>query len=287
LHPRQVRVAAALNPNLDEPTVAGFGDEWSRFVPSRVPVDELRNTFAAYFSVFPWDELPARATGFDLGCGSGRWAALVAPRVGELHCVDASAEALAVARRTLRAVPNVHLHERSVDDLPFADGSMDFGYALGVLHHVPDTPRAIASCARKLKRGAPLLLYLYYAFDNRPAWYRWAWRASDAARRVVARLPFGLRAVVADGIAGLVYLPLARLARLLEGSGRDVAVMPLAFYRHRSFYTMRTDARDRFGTRLEQRFTRGEIEAMMRSAGLGDVEFSDAAPFWCVVGRRA
>ena len=63
--------------------------------------------------------------------------------------------------------------------------------------------------------------------------------------------------------------------------------MPLSAYRRASFYTMRTDALDRFGTRLEQRFTRAEIERMMGEAGLTDIHFSDAVPFWTACGRRA
>ena len=49
---------------------------------------------------------------------------------------------------------------------------------------------------------------------------------------------------------------------------------------------MRTDARDRFGTPLERRFKRAEVEKMMREAGLGDIRFSDAAPYWCAVGVK-
>jgi hypothetical protein len=63
--------------------------------------------------------------------------------------------------------------------------------------------------------------------------------------------------------------------------------LPLSFYRDRSFYTMRTDAFDRFSTRLEQRFTAAEIRSMMEAAGLVDVVLSDGPPYWCAVGRRA
>jgi hypothetical protein len=45
---------------------------------------------------------------------------------------------------------------------------------------------------------------------------------------------------------------------------------PLAFYRRRSFYVMRTDAFDRFCTRLEQRFTRMQITDMLRAADFDD-----------------
>jgi hypothetical protein len=50
---------------------------------------------------------------------------------------------------------------------------------------------------------------------------------------------------------------------------------------------MRTDSRDRFGTPLEQRFSRAQIEVMMRDAGLQNITFSENAPYWCVVGTKA
>lgn len=272
--------------NADSATVAGFGDEWSRFDQATLDPKERQRLFDEYFSIFPWSRLPENAVGMDVGCGSGRWADLVAPRVGTLHCVDASGDALAVARRNLAAHANVHLHNASVAALPVPDGSLDFAYSLGVLHHVPDTQEAIASCARKLKPGAPLLLYLYYAFDNRPGWFRMLWRASDVGRRAISRLPHGPRYVASQAIAAGVYWPLARSARLLERTGMNVSNLPLSAYRDLTFYTMRTDALDRFGTRLEQRFTRRQIESMMTAAGLTDVRFRDGGPFWCAVGTR-
>jgi ubiquinone/menaquinone biosynthesis C-methylase UbiE len=268
--------------NLDPATVAGFGEEWSRFDQQALSDDERSRIWNQYFAVFPWDALPQGAAGFDLGCGSGRWAALVAPRVGTLHCVDARAQALEVARRNLSGHENCVLEQASVDALPFADGTMDFGYSLGVLHHVPDTRAALAAAVRTLKPGAPFLVYLYYAFDNRPGWYRALWRATDLARRVISRSPVGVKMAVTTAIATVVYWPLARTARVLKSER-----IPLSYYRERSFYTMRTDAFDRFSTRLEQRFTASEIEAMMRAAGLTDIVFSPSEPFWCAVGRRA
>src|SRR5690606_14689030 len=128
--------------------------------------------FARYFAIFPWDDLPANAEGFDLACGSGRWARVVAPRVRRLHCIDASERALAVAARNLRDVNNCEFDHATVDRIPLADASADFGYSLGVLHHVPEPAAAIRACVRKLKPGAPLLLYLYYALENRPKWFR-------------------------------------------------------------------------------------------------------------------
>jgi len=275
------------NANIDAKTVAGFGEEWAAYTQEDLDSTEHQRLFDQYFSTFPFDALPADSEGFDLGCGTGRWAALVAPRVGKLHCIDPAAKALAVARRRLRDMPNVTFEEAAVDDIPLADASQDFGYSLGVLHHIPDTQAAMAACVRKLKPGAPFLVYLYYAFDNRPGWFRALWQASEVGRDIISRLPFGLRKAATSGIAAMVYWPLARAASAGERAGGEVANWPLSEYRYRSFYSMRTDALDRFGTRLEQRFSRADIERMMRRCGLTDIRFREDAPYWVACGRVA
>jgi hypothetical protein len=76
------------------------------------------------------------------------------------------------------------------------------------------------------------------------------------------------------------------VARAAEAAGRNVDNLPLSAYRRNSFYTLRTDALDRFGTRLEQRFTRAEIQQMMEEAGLEDIVFRDGVPYWVACGRR-
>jgi len=274
------------NPNLDSRTVASFGDEWQRFDQQGMAPGEAKRVFGDYFAIFPWERLPPNAEGFDMGCGSGRWASFVAPHVGRLNCIDPSS-ALTVARRTLSDQPNVQFYQASVAASGLPPSSQDFGYSLGVLHHVPDTAAAIRSCADLLKPGAPLLLYLYYAFDNRPGWFRMLWRCSNAGRLMIRRLPPSVKQIVTDLIALTIYWPLSRLASLAEAAGLSVAYYPLSYYRHCSLYTLRTDARDRFGTPLEQRFSRARISQMCTAAGLVDLRFSPRAPYWCVVGFKA
>jgi SAM-dependent methyltransferase len=179
-----------LSINFDAKTVEGFGDEWARFDQSVVSAEELQGSFDEYFKVFPWDKLPQKAVGFDMGCGSGRWARFVAGRVGRLYCVDASREALSVAETNLGMFDNVEIVNASFENLPLKSHSMDFGYSLGVLHHIPDTLVGIKSCVEKLKAGAPFLVYIYYAFDNRPFWFRRLWKLTDFVRRLISKLPF-------------------------------------------------------------------------------------------------
>lgn len=280
-----VSAAKPVKKNLDVDTVNSFGDEWSRFDQSALSEEEAGKIFDEYFAVFPWEKLPRDATGFDMGCGSGRWAKLMAPRVGHLHCIDPSS-ALEVAKTALATASNVSFHRASVDEFPLPPNSQDFGYSLGVLHHVPDTAGAIKACVAMLKPGAPFQVYLYYAFDNRSAAFKLVWRCSDLLRRGICKLPAKSKHLLTDVLAAVVYYPLARFALLADRMGLGVGSIPLSYYRSHSFYTMRTDSRDRFGTPLEQRFTRKQVAAMLEGAGLRDVRFSDRAPYWCAVGIK-
>lgn len=273
--------------NIDEVVVKDFGKEWSQFDQSDVSSEELSKIFQQYFILFPWETLPKNSKGFDLGCGTGRWAQFCAPHVGELHCIDPSDSAIEIAKKNLSGFKNCHFHIASVDNIPIEDNSMNFGYSLGVLHHVPDTEAGIESCAKKLKPNAPFLLYLYYAFDNRPLWFKVIWRLSDVLRRVISKSPYPIKYLASQIIAALVYLPVSMFARTIERFGFNVSNFPLSIYRDKSFYTMRTDALDRFGTRLEKRFDKGQIEKMMQRSGLEKIKFSDKEPFWCVIGYKS
>ncbi|WP_164920660.1 class I SAM-dependent methyltransferase [Thermosynechococcus vestitus] len=128
--------------NVDTKTVQSFGDEWLHFDQSILDKTEYGRLFESYFRIFPWDSLPQNSWGFDMGCGSGRWARGVAAKVGHLTCIDPSSKALAAAKRNLAVFHNISFINASTSDMPLEPNSQDFGYSLGVLHHLPDTTRA-------------------------------------------------------------------------------------------------------------------------------------------------
>ena len=271
--------------NIDYKVVEEFGNEWKEFDQSALSEDELNSIFKDYFRVFPWEKVSKSSQGFDLGCGSGRWAKFVSPKVGKLYCIDPS-NAIEIAKKNLKKFKNCSFIKSGVDQIPLEDKSMDFGYSLGVLHHVPDTADGLKKAVKKLKKGAPFLLYLYYAMDNQPIWYKSIWKISDFFRKAISSLPFKTKLFITNIIASLVYFPLARFSKFLFRIGVNVHSFPLSNYRNKSFYTMRTDSLDRFGTKLELRYTKDEIEQMMISAGLIKIIFSNTTPYWCAVGIK-
>jgi len=271
--------------NKHQKTIEGFGDEWKRFDQSKLPIREQEKIFNDYFSIFPWSLLTEDAIGFDMGCGTGRWAEIVARRVKCLHCIDPSV-ALDVAKVKLKNHDNCVFHNATTDSVNIDHSSMDFGYSLGVLHHIPNTQKGLEDCVKLLKPGAPFLVYLYYAFDNKPFWFKIIFKCSNFLRIGISKLPHPVRYMFSQILALLAYLPLARFSLLLDKMGINTDNVPLSAYRNCSFYTMRTDSLDRFGTRLEQRFTKKQIEKMMLESGLRDIVFNDSTPYWCAVGVK-
>lgn len=271
--------------NIDQKTVDAFGCEWEAFDQSKLSETESQYIFDQYFKLFPLDQL-ANSAGIDIGCGSGRWAKHISKKVKKLYCLDASQKAIDVAKKNLLAQHNVEFMVSSVSQISLPDNSLDFAYSLGVLHHTPDTAAGIQSCVKKLKQNAPFLVYLYYAFDNKPRWFYYIWKFSNYGRLLISKFPTKLKILLTSMIAGVIYFPLTRFSLLLEKLGVKVENIPLSAYRKNSFYTMRTDALDRFGTRLEQRFTKQEIVTMLEVAGLKNIQVSDEPPYWTAIGFK-
>jgi len=266
--------------------VKDFGNEWKRFDQSIVKKSELKNIFDQYFNIFPLKELNKNLVGFDLGCGSGRWAKFIAPKVKKLNCIEPSVEAISVAKKNLTNFKNINYINSEVNKKILIKNSQDFGYCLGVLHHIPDTLNGIKVCSMMLKKNAPFLIYLYYKFDNRNFLFKSLWKISDFLRFLICFLPFNIKKLFTDFLALLIYYPLAKLSYVIDKFGIKTSSIPLSFYKNKSFYTMRTDSLDRFGTKLEKRFTKSEIENLLSMSGFKDIKFSEKTPFWVATCRK-
>lgn len=248
--------------------------------------DDAWALFCEHFTLFPWEEVRAGA-GFELGCGAGRWSSLVVQATGSLVAIEPDP---ALAERAARNLAGEHRMRVVAGDLEAAgleDSSMDFGFALDAIQSAESPAAQLAACVRKLKPGAPFLLYLCYALDNRPAWFRAAWQASDLLRRGIQAQPPFAREALASAVAAGAYWPLARLSRRLERLGVDVSRVPLSTYRTASLCTMRQGASERFAAEAQARFTATEVRRLMRDAGLTQVQISDGLPYWTALGRRA
>ena len=271
--------------NIDHKTVESFGEEWTKF--DSFSPEEIKNAGDQYFDIVTDKMLNKNTTVLDLGCGTGRWSKYIGDKAGFIEAIDPSAAVFA-AQHLTSDMNNIRITQASSDNLPFADESFDMMMSLGVLHHIPDTELALKSGVKKVKKGGYVLLYLYYALDNRSFMFKSIFYASAIIRFVVSSLPAFLKKIVCDLIAVFIYMPFVMLSKLVKAiaGGNLYNKIPLSYYIDKSFNIIRNDALDRFGTPLEQRFSRVQIEQMMKNSGLGDIVFSENMPYWHVVGRK-
>ncbi|HKE00116.1 MAG TPA: methyltransferase domain-containing protein, partial [Planctomycetota bacterium] len=101
---------------------------------------------------------PARAgLGLDMGCGLGHQCVAMRERGYRVVGLDASQQLLQGARASGAVVAL-----GDARSLPFPDGTFDFVYAVGMLHHLPDADAQAAACreaARVLKPGGSFLVH--------------------------------------------------------------------------------------------------------------------------------
>ena len=270
--------------NLDQKVIDSFGDEWAAFDYAQRDTDEaLDAQFLAYTSPIDLIQFDAKsAVAADFGAGSGRWASRLLPHFSLVYALEPSDGACKVLHKKFASEPRIRILQETIGINSIPAGSLDLAMSLGVLHHIPDTSMAIKDVASKIKSGGVFLCYLYYKLDNKPLFYRGLFCASNSLRWIISRLPYSVRRVIAQIIATVVYLPMARLSKLLGNRGKDVSNFPLHHYANMPFVMLQNDALDRFGTRLEQRFSKRDIIEMVGGAGLdlSTLKFSDIEPFW-------
>ena len=270
--------------NLDQQVIDSFGHEWSAFDYAESETDgALDSQFLAYCTPIDLTQFNSKSSvAADFGAGSGRWASRLLPHFSLVYALEPSDGANKVLKNKFSKESRMTILQETVGANSIPTESLELAMSLGVLHHIPNTGLAIKDVASKNKAGGVFLCYLYYKLENKPLYYRGLFWTSNSLRWVISRLPYALRKLIARVIAALIYLPLARTAKLLSSAGKNVSNFPLHHYANMPFVMLQNDALDRFGTRLEQRFSKKEITEMLGSADfdLSTLKFSDVEPFW-------
>lgn len=273
--------------NMDAKTIESFGEEWKAY--HHFDEKELVEISGMYFDILPAEALKPDSTVLEVGCGSGRFIWYLRKQYDPFVTGVDPSDAVFAADELLGKDEKVQIVKATSSNMPFADESFDFVYSIGVLHHIPETARAMEDCTRKLKKGGYFLTYIYYDLDNRGKLFRGLYDFSNFFRKGISRLPQKTKKIVCDILAVAVYMPWVTASRILKLAGVSKSVrekIPLHGYEDRSFYVIRNDSLDRFGTPLEQRFTKAQITEMMEKAGLSDIKFSDKIPYWHAIGRK-
>jgi SAM-dependent methyltransferase len=276
--------------NIDHEVIKSFGHEWAAFDYSDTETSEALNTqFLAYCAPIDLSQfIPESSVAADFGAGSGRWTSRLLPYFSLVYALEPSHGATKVLTEKFGNEGRVKILQETIGMNSIPPDSLDLGMSLGVLHHIPNTGLAINDIAGKIKSGGVFLCYLYYKLDNKPIYYRGLFWIANSMRWVISRMPYLIRKLLAGIIALVVYLPLARIARVLGDRGKNISNFPLHHYANMPLVMLQNDALDRFGTRREQRFSKNEITKMVTCAGFDSTTlvFSSSEPYWTFMVKK-
>ena len=261
-----------------------FGDEWNKFDQVQLSAEEHDEQFRRYVNTPHFEEMLGKKSIniADVGAGSGRWTSKLREYFG-LSSITAiePTHAEEVLKARFQSDLNTSVVRCAFDALPNPNvppQGFDLVCCWGVLHHTNSIETNFAKLVQITKPGGVIFCYIYYDLDFRPVWYKAIWRASNLLRYMISISPRFLKGILCELIAAFIYLPIVVVGRLFPKTSQPK--LPLYGYYNRSFYSIRTDARDRFGTRVEKRMPKKSIIKMCEENGLEDIKFSDTHPYW-------
>jgi SAM-dependent methyltransferase len=237
--------------------VGSFSFEWTRHRRTQLDDETSREseaTFRAKTGLGP-DDVRGRLV-LDVGCGMGRFAEVVSRWGAAVVGVDLSL-AVESAYANLGRRPNVHILQADCFELPFAPGSFDVVYSIGVLHHTPDCAAAFRAIVPLLKPGGTLAVWLY------PRMGTWE-RVARAYRRLTTRMPHRL-------LHALCYaaVPLYYLHRIPKMGAITQIILPTSMHPRARWRVL--DTFDWYSPAYQSLHDPEEIRGWCDAAGLTDV----------------
>lgn len=259
-----------------------FGYQWTLF--SEMVID-FRENFLCY--IRPLDEsfFPGKV-GIDVGCGFGRHIYNAALFGAEMVGVDISA-AIDATRKNTRHLPNVHLVQADLYYLPFREGTFDFAYSIGVLHHLPDPEAGFRSLISLVRSGGAVFVWVYS--KSRPV----VNLLLESARLVTTRLPRGSQRVVsflaaaADWVGFIVPYRIGSSLPVVGSFVNRIAFPRLKTYSPYPFQVVWADWFDRLAAPIRFYYDSGDLNRWLNRVELNRTVISATGLFgWRLYGER-
>lgn len=244
-------------------TARSFGIEWTTFQVQR-PEEDL-----AYFRSKTGTD-PQTLRGklvLDAGCGSGRYARVVGEAGGTVLGVDLSV-AVEAAYANTRHIPNVHIVQADVFHLPFEPHCFDFIYSIGVLHHTPNTRRALDCVVDLLAERGEIAIWLY------PRWPAPVEIYNQLLRGITTRLPLEALywfAVKVEPIGSIKLQLLTSNAGWRRAAGQLLRGLTIGVSYHPDREIRICDIFDWFSPPYQWHHTDKEVEGWLREYGFGEI----------------
>jgi SAM-dependent methyltransferase len=247
-----------------------FGYEWERYSGVDPRYEEQFRRWMPFFT--PADWFGKRF--LDLGCGMGRnslWPLTYGAAGGA--AVDIDDRSLEAARKTLASYPALEVRRCSAYELPWKD-EFDIAFSIGVVHHLEFPEAALSAMTYATRPGGWVAIWVYGRENN--GWLLWA--LNPARKLFFSWMPI-------SWVHFLSVFPTALLWVILRCGLNQIAYFRLL--RTFSFAHLRSIVFDQMLPRISNYWRQNEVEALMRKAGLADIELRWVNQMsWSARGRK-
>jgi len=185
----------------------------------------------------------------------GRFTEVCLDAGAEVHALDLS-DAIEIAAQNLAARPNVSFYQADVFRLPFADGTFDRIFSIGVLHHTPDTKAAFQKLVRLVRPGGRVAIWVYSSDLTHLL-------GSEMLRTLTSRLPRSLMLQ-----ASKVAVPIYYLHRLPVVGRISYTLIPTSLEANAMWRWL--DTFDWYTPRFQWKHSNDEVVGWFREAGFTD-----------------
>jgi SAM-dependent methyltransferase len=258
-------------------TIADFGEQWTAY-PESEGFFGSTALFNDFFNPLLFDRDVAGCRVAEIGAGAGRFVNVLAEG-GAAHIVAVEpSEAFTVLRENTSRFGNRITYVKTTGDHLAGTGDLDYVFAIGVLHHIPDPDPVVAAAVRALRSGGRLAVWLYGREGNalyltlvRSLWWltrRLPHRGLDLFVRVVYPFFWCYMTVCRE-----ISLPLAEYMRRV--------IVPLTPAKRRLVIY------DQLNPAYAKYYTREEAYDLLARHGFVDIRFHHRHGFsWTVLGTK-
>jgi len=181
-------------------TQSSFGRQWNRYEVQCHDEDVATFQAKTGFDVGSLRGLRV----LDAGCGGGRYSFVAGSAGAEVISVDISS-AVNKAVQLCEPLPNVHVLQANLMELPLQENSFDRIFSIGVLHHTPNTRAAFDALVPLLKPGGSISIWLYPKWDPLREAMNTFWRGMTTRMPHSCIHAFSLAASPVGRLRGKVY----------------------------------------------------------------------------------
>ena len=202
-------------------TAEKFGWQWQHFNQFEAGYE---NQFLAWIAPITREFFKDKVV-LEGGCGKGRHTQLAAQfGARDVIGIDLS-DAVETAFAATRELPNAHIVQADIYNLPFAR-VFDYAFSIGVLHHLPDPRAGFQSLTSKVKPGGYMSAWVYGAENN-----EWITRWVNPVReRVTSRIDPRLLLQLSKVPAAIMFIATKTIYGPLNRSPRGASVARHLFY---------------------------------------------------------